>query len=82
MWGRIGGLRLRATRDPLEYTAKARETFLGGFLKAVDPNGELPVEEREARARAMRRAHMSRLAMASARARAKNKHKGSPAEAA
>jgi len=44
MWGRIGGLRLRATRDPIEYTAKAREAFLGGFLKAVDPNGELPAE--------------------------------------
>ena len=72
-WGRIGGLRLRATRDPKEYTAAARSAFLSSFEAQVDPNGELPTEERAARAKALRRAHFAELALRSAQARRKKK---------
>jgi len=62
-------LRLRATHDPLVYTLKARQAFMAGFERAVDPNGTLPAPEREARAMAARKAHFGRLAMKSAEAR-------------
>lgn len=62
-WGRIGGLRLRATHDPQQYTAKARETFWASFERQVDPDGVLDPEERRVRAEAARKAHMLRLSM-------------------
>ena len=67
--GRIGGYVLRATHDPLEYTANARSAFLSRFEREVDPDGVLPPEERLARAQAALRAHMLRLAYRSAKKR-------------
>lgn len=66
-WGRIGGLSLRARRDPAEYTKRARDAFLDSFL-AAQP-ADLPADERERRAVAAKRAHMLRLAEKSAKAR-------------
>lgn len=60
---RIGGYALRARRDPMEYTAKARETFLKRFEWQVDPKGLLNPEERQRRAVALRKAHMLGLAL-------------------
>ena len=60
---RIGGYALRARRDPLEYTAKARAAFLAGFERKVDPDGLLTIEERQRRAGALRKAYMLGLAL-------------------
>lgn len=50
---RIGGLALAAKRDPIEYTAKARQVFKELFLDQVDPDGSLrKTNPNEARRRA------------------------------
>ncbi|MDQ3407272.1 MAG: hypothetical protein M3472_03840 [Chloroflexota bacterium] len=66
-WGRIGGLRLAASRDPREYTAPARQRFLERFYEGIPE--DLPLEERDRRAMAARKAYFAELAIASARAR-------------
>lgn len=60
---RIGGLALAATRDPREYTAKARATFLARFEREVDPAGSLTPKERARRAEAARKLYFARLAI-------------------
>jgi hypothetical protein len=60
---RIGGLSLRAQRDPLEYTKAAREAAYHRFEVEVDPHSELSADERGKRANAARRAYMQRLAL-------------------
>ena len=60
---RIGGLSLRAKRDPLEYTKAARQAAFHRFEVEVDPHSELSAEERGKRANAARRAYMQRLAL-------------------
>ena len=69
--GRIGGLKVAATHDPKVYTARARATFLASFIEQVPT--DLPDEERERRADALRRLHFARLALKSARARSKRR---------
>ncbi len=69
LYGRIGGLRLRATHDPAEYTAAGRRAFLSSFEREVDPDGTLPPAERATRAEAARRAYMATLAYRRAAAR-------------
>ena len=71
--GRIGAYSLHAQRDPRETTAKARASFLAKFELQVDPDHVLPRHERQRRADAARRAHMSRLALRSAQARARKR---------
>jgi hypothetical protein len=71
--GRIGAHRLRATHDPRETTAKAREAFLSQFEREVDPDGTLSPEERRRRAEHAKKAHFARLARLSAEARRKGK---------
>lgn len=66
---RIGGYTLAATHDPRDYTRAARKGFRRRFLDLVDPDRELPEAERDRRATAAMRAHMTRLALKSARAR-------------
>ena len=60
---RIGGLSLRAQRDPLEYTKAARQAAFHRFEVEVDPHRELSADERGKRANAARRAYMQRLAL-------------------
>jgi hypothetical protein len=62
-----------AHADPVAGTAKARAKFLEGFLDEVDPNRELPEEERLRRAENARAAYFSRLAFKSAKARRQRK---------
>jgi hypothetical protein len=50
-----------------------RDAYLNSFRDVVDPDRELPEEERERRAYAALRAHMAKLALASSKARAKRK---------
>ena len=68
---RIGGYALAASHDPRLYTRAARQGFLLRFENLVDPDRELPWAERERRAKAAMRAHMTRLALKSAQARGK-----------
>lgn len=72
--GRLGAYVLHSRHDPRETTAPARRAFLHRFEVEVDPNGELPEQERQRRALAARRAHMTRLALRSAQ---KRREKGS-----
>lgn len=69
--GRLGAYSLHATHDPRETTAAARSAFMGRFYRDVDPEGNLPEEERSRRAEAARKAHFTRLALASVKARSR-----------
>lgn len=62
---------LRWSREPnaRAATQAARDAFLGRFLAAVDPDGQLEAGERQRRAEQARRAHMLMLAQASVEAR-------------
>ena len=57
------------TLDRSARTRPGREAAFEKFMHEVDPDGNLPVEERRRRAEHLQRAHMKRLALASARAR-------------
>lgn len=78
--GRIGAHLLHATHDSLRLTARAREAFLAGFERQVDPDGLLPADERRRRAAHLRAAHFARLARRSAMVRAKRKQRRSSAD--
>jgi hypothetical protein len=67
----IGGSALAAKHDPHEYTKAARTAFLERFITQVDPEGRLPVPERDRRAAAALRAHMARIALKSSLARSR-----------
>ena len=71
--GRIGAYALHSQYDSKEITQAARTAFLAKFIAQVDPNLELPEEERLRRAEHALREHMARLAMKSAKARAAKK---------
>jgi hypothetical protein len=60
-----------ANTDPVEGTAAARAAFLDRFELAVDPDGVLPIAERQRRASHARKAYFARLALKSAQARRK-----------
>lgn len=67
--GRLGGLATSARHDPKTTTASARAAFMTRFEREVDPEAALPIEERERRAVAARRAHFVRMSMRSAAVR-------------
>ena len=67
--GRIGAYKMHATHDVHITSAPGRAAFESSFLRDVDPEGVLPLEERERRAQHLRRAHFTKLAFLSARAR-------------
>ncbi len=71
MRGRIGAHVTHSRHDARELTAPAREAFLAKFEREVDPDGQLPPEERRRRAEHARRAHMARISRLSAIARRK-----------
>ena len=66
---RLGAYSLHAQRDPRETTSAARAAFAQRFVDAVDPFQKLPVEERQRRAGALRKAYFVRLAFRSAQSR-------------
>lgn len=57
------------TADRSARTQRAREAFLSRFEREVDPNGELPPDERRRRAEHAKRAYMLRLAKRAVAAR-------------
>lgn len=72
--GRLGAWTSWArTQDRAARTLPARRAFLDRFDKEVDPDGELPIQERAKRAEWARRAYYQRLAMKSAAARQRRK---------
>jgi hypothetical protein len=56
-------------QDAVAGTAPARCAFNDRFERLVDPDHELPDEERRRRAESARKAYFTRLALASSRAR-------------
>ncbi len=68
---KVAALSRWSQEDPKTGTQPARDGFHQRFLDAVDPDGVLPVPERERRAQAALKAHMAQLAFKSAKARAK-----------
>ncbi len=68
--GRIGAeVSWSRTEDRPARTAPGRRAFLDRFDREVDPEGNLPPEERARRAEHLRKAYFARLALASAKAR-------------
>jgi hypothetical protein len=57
------------TSDRSARTAPARQAALARFERQVDPNNELPEEERQRRAASARRSYFRLLALRSARQR-------------
>lgn len=58
---RIAALSRWSKEDPREGTRPAREGRLAAFARRVDPDGTLPGEERDRRARCAMRAEMARI---------------------
>jgi hypothetical protein len=69
--GKLGAFATLARHDPRVLTTEARKRFLQRFLDEVDPQAELPTEERERRAHYARKRYFAELALKSARARRK-----------
>ena len=65
--GRIGAYTLHAQGKT--NTGPARAAAKERFEKEVDPDGILPAAERQRRAKAMEKAHMSRIALKSSQKR-------------
>lgn len=69
MRARLAAHAMHARHDGREITVNARKAFAERFEHEVDPDGVLPVAERQRRAEHAMRAHMTRLALRSAQAR-------------
>lgn len=63
------------TSDRSARTQAGREAAFRRFEQMVDPNNELPEQERQLRAENMRHAHMKLLAQKSRKARAAKRRK-------
>ncbi len=66
---KAAGLALHAKYGSDEISARARRGFYARFAAQVDPDGTMPAAERERRAEAAMRAHMSSLSYRAARKR-------------
>lgn len=66
---RAAAFRLHSLYDSRQLTANARAAFRDRFVRQVDPDGILPVAERERRAECARKAYYATLAAKSVRAR-------------
>ena len=78
MRAQLGAHALHARYDAKETTRKARETFLAKFLLEVDPEGRLPLPERQRRALHARKAHMMRLTLKSLKTRVRRRRPRKP----
>jgi hypothetical protein len=72
MLGRIGAAVTHSRWDARDLTDAATKAQLARFDRQVDPDGTLPEQERERRAKAALSAHMTRLALRSVEARRRN----------
>ena len=70
---RMGAYAQHKQYDVKETTRAANSGFKAKFLREADPEGKLPEIERERRAEAAFKEHMTRLAYRSAQARRKRK---------
>ncbi|GEM_PF-741540 len=77
LYGRIGAYVTHSRYGGQEITAPARKAFLDKFPLEVDPEHELPEEERHRRAGMARKAYFTRLALKSAVARRRKGSKNS-----
>jgi hypothetical protein len=66
---RAAAYRLHSLYDSRELTANARAAFRDRFARQVDPDGVLPLAERQRRAECARKAYYAALAAKSAKAR-------------
>ena len=66
---RLAAQAMHARNDAQATTAKARAAFLARFERQADPEGLLPLAERQRRAQQLRSAYFAQLALASAKAR-------------
>jgi len=73
--GAVGGYTNRSRNDPTQYTAAARQTFACSFIDRVDPDRVLTEKEREARVKALKKAHYRALALRAIQARTKTSRK-------
>lgn len=73
---RLAAYTLHSQVDSAAHTQRAREAFLAGFERQVDPEGILSETERQRRAEAAKRAHFTRLAYKSALARSGRARQG------
>ena len=78
---RLAAQAMHARNDAQATTAKARAAFLARFERQADPEGLLPLAERQRRAQRLRSAYFARLALASAKAR-RTRREASGGEAA
>jgi hypothetical protein len=69
MRARIAAHARWSKEDPRPTAERGQEGLLRRFEAEVDPDSQLPPEERRRRAESARRAHMTRLALASSKAR-------------
>ncbi len=67
---RIAAYTMHSRNDGLSITAAARSAFAASFETTVDPDGVLPLPERQRCAEALRKAHYARLALKSSIKRA------------
>ncbi len=63
---------MHARNDSRQTSDAGRKAFLDGFERQVDPEGVLPIAERQRRAEHARKAYFTRLALKSSRARRKD----------
>lgn len=79
--GRIAARSRWAKEDPKANAARGQAGLRAKFEREVDPDGVLPVAERQRRAESARKAHMSRLAfkVSKAKARARTEQLGGTA---
>jgi hypothetical protein len=75
MRARIAAYSRWAREDPRAGTEPARKAFADKFTKEVDPDNQLPEQERQRRAESKRKAYYTRLARKSAQARRRRTRK-------
>jgi hypothetical protein len=68
--GQAGAYALWAKHDPRELSKAGRDAAWERFIQLVDPERILPEAERQRRAEAARRSHLSSIALKSVQARA------------
>lgn len=76
MRARLAALTRWSRENPAPNAARGQDGLLDRFRREVDPDNSLPPAERERRAVAARKAHMTRLALASSRSRSRTPNVG------
>jgi hypothetical protein len=74
--GRAGAYAMHARNDVRATSKAGRDAAWSRFLDQVDPERTLPDAERERRAEAARKSHMSLIALKSVQARAARRRGG------